>query len=493
MPITRSARTLAAACLVLVTLLGVAPRPAAALEPTRPLPGYRPVFVTETDTRPWTDCLWASAAMLADKWTNGEIRLTHGELRRLSGDEHGGSSFAEMQVAFRKLGLPFSLNANGDSTLTWGALLARLRNGAGAVVLGDDSELPRWYGRWDYRFWRKEGEEDNHAVYVERYDHRRGRVWIMDPLARGPWKGEWISVAALRRFAWFKGGRVAAITSPTAKAAPFSRVVAEAPQVSLSTTAVTATWKLRAPRAWRYPGADLHVAIAPATDPIAAAIATARIGPRTTADAAPAHPTAAVSGRTLRLSAALPTAPGAYMASLSLTDRRFGSRFVASAPVAVFIPGPRRATSRLNVNRTFLNAGGDVRINLSVANTGELTWDETARPADPAKARERSTRVVASWVRLDPPAAGTAEATADGAAAATSDPAPLVVELRAVPLAPGAMVRIRETLAVPEQVGHWALVIDVVDDVDGSFTTLGSAPGVALFEVVPPRGIEVVE
>lgn len=494
MPIIRSARTLAAACLVVVTLLGVAPRPAAALEPTRPLPGHRPTFVTETDTRPWKDCLWASAAMLADKWTNGEIRLTHGELRRLSGDESGGSSFVEMQVAFRKLGLPFELNGNGDSTLTWDALLARLRNGAGAVVLGDDGDLPRRFGRWDLKFWKKEGEEDNHAVYVEQYDRRRGRVWMMDPLARGPWKGEWISVAALRRFAWFKGGRVAAITSPTAKAAPFSRVVAEKPQVSLSASAVTATWKLRAPRAWRYPGADLHVAIAPAADPIAAAIATARIAPRTTVEAAPARPVAGVSGRTLRLSAALPTEPGAYTASLSLTDRRFGSRFVASAPVAVFVPGPRRATTRLNVNGAFLNAGDGVRINVSVANTGEKTWAEVVHPVASGQLQRRATRVVATWVRLDPPAAGSAAAKAERAAAAEAPvPVPLVVELRSVPLAPGAMVRIRETLAVPEQVGHWALVVDVVDDVDGSFAALGSAPGVALFEVVPPRGIEAVE
>ncbi len=432
--------------------------------------------------------------MLADKWTNGEIRLTHGELRRLSGDEHGGSSFVAMQVAFRKLGLPFALNANGGSTLTWGALLGRLRNGAGAVVLGDDSELPRWFGRWDYRFWRKEGKEDNHAVYVERYDRRRGRVWMMDPLARGPWKGEWISVAALRRFAWFKGGRVAAITSPTAKAAPFARVVAEKPQVSLGRSAVTATWTLRAPRRWHYPGADLHVAIAPAADPIAAAIISARIAPRTTAEAGPAKPTADVSGRTLRLSAALPTAPGAYTASLSLTDRRFGSRFVASTPVAVFVPGPRRATTRLNVNGASLTAGSGVRINVSVANSGASTWDESARPVDMGKLPERATRVVATWVRLDPPASGTAVARAErAAAAATGDPAPLIVELRSVPLAPGAMVRIRRTLVAPAQVGHWALVIDVVDDVDGSFAALGSAPAVALFEVVPPRGIEAVE
>ena len=70
---SRTARALAAACLVVATWLSVMPAPAAALEPPRPIPGYRPAFVTETDTRPWTDCLWASGAMLLDKWTSGAI------------------------------------------------------------------------------------------------------------------------------------------------------------------------------------------------------------------------------------------------------------------------------------------------------------------------------------------------------------------------------------------------------------------------------------
>ena len=76
-------------------------------------------------------------------------------------------------------------------------------------------------------------------------------------------------------------------------------------------------------------------------------------------------------GHTLRLSAALPTEPGAYVASLSLTDRRFGRTFVTSDPVGVFVPGARRATLRLNVAKEVLIAGDGLRINVSVANSGE--------------------------------------------------------------------------------------------------------------------------
>jgi len=39
-------------------------------------------------------------------------------------------------------------------------------------------------------------------------------------------------------------------------------------------------------------------------------------------------------------------------------------------------------------------------------------------------------------------------------------------------------------------VGRWALVVDVEDSIVGSFATLGNAPAVALFDVVPPRRIE---
>jgi hypothetical protein len=189
--------------------------------------------------------------------------------------------------------------------------------------------------------------------------------------------------------------------------------------------------------------------------------------------------------------------------AFSLTERRFGSRVVASHPVALFVPGPRRATMRLNVNERFLNAGGGVRINLTVANSGTDSWADPAPPDGPGKLAARTTRVVATWVLLDTPAelaaaaarAGTriARTPAKTPASDAAKPVPLVVELRRVPLAPGRMVRVRVGLAVPEQVGQWALVVDIVDDVAGSFAALGSAPSVALFEVVPPRGIEVVD
>ena len=47
-------------------------------------------------------------------------------------------------------------------------------------------------------------------------------------------------------------------------------------------------------------------------------------------------------------------------------------------------------------------------------------------------------------------------------------------------------------LLAPASPGAWALVVDIVDDVDGSFAALGSAPAVQVFElVVSPHGAAV--
>jgi hypothetical protein len=518
--VSRPARTLAAAWLLGAALLCAAPGPASALEPPRPLPGYRPEFVTETDVRPWTDCLWASGAMLLDKWTNGDRTIAHRALRRLSGD-HGGSSLEDLAAAFRRLGFKPEISAGGHGMLTWSQFLGRLKKGAGAVVLGDDSVLPRWYGRWDYAFWKKRGEKDNHAVYVERYE--RGRVWIMDPLARGGWQGEWISADALYRFAWFDGGHIEAVTTPVAAPAPFKGVRLTSPQVTLSPGALAVTWSLRAPRRWHYPGADIHVKIVKAADPVLAAIRTAEREPRSATDKAPARPVAGVTHdrRHLRLLTPLPAKPGAYAASMSLAERRFGRTVLRSEPVGVFVPGPRRATLRLNVNEQVLDAGGVVRLNLGVRNSGELTWADPAsgyaETPDPPKARR--TRVVAHWVRLDGPATASVDAASgspDARTAAGTSPTdvagpdvagiiditpapsaartiPLDVDLARAPLAPGDVTRIRHTLLVPQVEGRWALVVDLVDDVDGAFSALGSAPAVALFDIVAPRGIVPLE
>src|SRR4051812_40059074 len=399
------ARAVAVALLAAASLLSALPTPAAALEPPRPLPGYRPTFVTETDTRPWTDCLWASGAMLLDKWTNGDVRATRQQLRAASGDMKGGSQFRDMKIAFAKYGFNLRFSPDGGERLTWAQLLSRLGKGAGAVVLGDDHKLPRWFGRWDYAFWKKKGKKDNHAVYIERYDRRHGRVWLMDPLARHGWHGEWISVWAIERFAWSRGGAVFAAVTPTAKAAPFAKVTASStPRLVRSAGSLDAAWALKAPRAWRFPGATVSASFAPAPDPLVAAARSPQIPVRTAAGAAGAPANAAhkgaritVQGRTLHVTTGLPTKPGAYTLRIAVRDRRFGRTFVSTDDAAVFVPGDRRATLRLNVRDTRVEAGSGMKISANVANSGSLTWAGTW-PMDTGSGEmdvRRGTRAVA--------------------------------------------------------------------------------------------------
>ena len=322
----------------------------------------------------------------------------------------------------------------------------------------------------------------------------------MDPLGRGGWHGEWISVRALKRFAWTSGGHVYAVTTPTAAPQPFAGVRFVGASMGLSESAVTATWELRTLRKWRYPGGDVHVSIAPAGSPLEAAARSALVAPGVTVDPPPARPTAGVTGHRLTIRTALPTTPGVYTASMSLTDRRFGRRVVASAPVAVFVPGDQRATMRLNVLGDILTAGGAVRVDLSVANGGDATWADASGPGDAAAgtplrtARKRDTRVDGP---LDPPrsppsgAGVRADAASAGAGDDTGDADP--VALLRVPLDPGELARFRGDVVVPSTLGRWALVVDVEDSIVGSFAALGNAPAVAVFEVVPPRGIEAVD
>jgi len=478
----RLPRVVAAALLAVAFLLtafpAAAPARVSALEPPRPLPGYKARFVTQTDQRPFVDCLWASGAMLLDKWTNGDRRVTHQRLRALSGDKHGGSQFRNMKVAFRKLGFRFKYSPDGGDAMTWSQLLTRLSKGAGAIVLGDYHKLPRYFGRWDHAFWKKKGKKDNHALYIERYDRKRGRVWLMDPLARGDWRGEWISVYAISRFVWRRGGAVAAATTPTAKAAPFARVKASSkPKLVRSGDMVEAAWSLKAPKKWHFPGADVSAKFVAAGDPLAAAALSPDVPVRNDEAAAPKRAKLTVKGKTMQLTAPLPADPGAYSLHLGIRDRRFGNAFVTAHDIAVFIPGERRATLRLNVRETGVEADGALRVSVNVANTGTVTWaGEWVLDTGAGQiAVERGARVVGRWVSLD-------EAASD----AVGSPLEPVV-IGTVPLAPGEIVTVRDTIAAPAAVGRWALVVDVVDDVDGSYAALGSAPAVAPIEVVAPR------
>ncbi len=477
---SRLASALVASFLAVSSVTAVAATPALALEPPRPLPGYRPDFVTEVQAGKWEDCLWASAAMLLDKWTNGQLQPGRDRLRALSGDHAGGSNLPDVARAFALLGVPLRYSPGGGDRISWNQLLARLARGAGAVIVGRDGALPRYYGRWDLQFWKKKGKDSYHAVYVERYDARAGRVWLMDPLARGTWTGEWISVRALRRFALASGGALYAATTPTAAAAPFSGVRLGSPTLVQGESGLAATWPVTAPRGWRFQGADVSARFTALADPIAAAVSAAATGP---VGVAALSPTTKASlgyrSRALTATVPLPRTPGAYGATIVVTDRRFGHQVASATGVTTFVPGNRASHITFGPIGGEVLPGSSMTVSFVVANTGTTSWADDQRTHDiPAtEPMRRSTQVVAMWVPVD----------LDDEATAGQDAVPDAVPVLAVPMAAGQGVAATVEVATPTARGTFALVLDVTDAIDGSFAAMGSAPAVAVIGV---RGVE---
>jgi hypothetical protein len=195
--------------------------------------------------------------------------------------------------------------------------------------------------------------------------------------------------------------------------------------------------------------------------------------------------------------AALPTAPGAYATTVTVTDRRFGRVVARTAPLTVFIPGSRRATIRIHATGQGSVTGSTVEVGVSVANSGTETWAEPPPPqgAPTQAVAPRDTRLVAQWIPID---VFSDEASFTSADPVPDDPDPVTIEvpqpvvLEALPLEPGAVAHVAASLDAPDAPGTWALILDVRDDLDGSYAVLGSAPAVQLFEIVPERGIVAI-
>jgi hypothetical protein len=183
-----------------------------------------------------------------------------------------------------------------------------------------------------------------------------------------------------------------------------------------------------------------------------------------------------VAGHALVAKAALPSKPGAYVASIRLTDRRFGHTVAQASNVAVFVPGARRASLQIRPGLAgqALQARGKAPLSVLAVNSGSVTWAEQPATADAGLSGSqdppRHTRLVARWIPL-------------GVADDADVPDQQVLDY--VPLAVGKWAEVKAGLTVPATPGKWALVVDVEDDVDGSFAALGSAPDVAVFDVLP--------
>lgn len=190
---------LASSLLCTTTALGAA----TLTRPPAPSGEYRPTFVTETDEAVWTDCLWASATMFLDAWTRGSAIADREALRIASGDHVGGSNLLDLQRGFAAYaGIDLRWSPAGSDRMGWSDLLDRLAHGGAAVLLGWYALLPEQYTRWDPAFAAKGVGDSGHALFVTDYRPATDELWLMDPLGRGDYAGEWIAEPDLRRFAW---------------------------------------------------------------------------------------------------------------------------------------------------------------------------------------------------------------------------------------------------------------------------------------------------
>jgi hypothetical protein len=453
--------------------------PAAAREPHRPLPNYHPDFVTQRERASTTaDCLWASAAMLVEKWSAGRITVSKDRLRRMSGDRSKGSNFRDLAPVLRQLGLKARWSPEGGDFVTWYELRARIRAGGGAVLLGDYHELPRWYGRWAPTFWKKKGKKDNHAIYLDRYDGRTDQFWVMDPLAPAGWKGEWIPARYLRSFAWATGGGgLWVMMTPTAKRAPFKGVKLAGPEAAVRDGQLYVEWKVRkAPKHWKLPRVKVKSRVERIDDPAALGVVDAVSSPIGEPSAKKRKPSAGYARKTIRARMTAPVKPGAYQIALSLAERRFG-RTVARSSTLVYVPGARRGSIVVKEPGAVI-AGEAFELDATVMNTGTVDWtDPEWLSASAAKAmdRHRNTTVRATWTLLE---------AADGDAERAG---PDAMDVMAVPLKAGDVKHGHLTLAAPSTPGRWVLTLDLVDEVVGSFAARGSAPRTMVIAIVDAR------
>ena len=208
---------------------------------------------------------------------------------------------------------------------------------------------------------------------------------------------------------------------------------------------------------------------------------------RVTDEARPSHTIVAASSRSMTVKTPLPAKPGAYYGSFKLTDRRFGHIVTQVGGVPVFVAGPRSATLRLNPIEHAAEAGKGFDVSISVANSGELTWAETPVDTSDPNAKPRNTRLVARWIPLDVSAKQVAAVDRRQRHRAAA------LKVDDVPLDAGRHIVIDTAIRAPSAMGRWALALDIVDDVSGSYAKLGSKPAVILVDVVAPRGRDSID
>ncbi len=167
-------------------------------------PGGTPVnaqgFASQFDGSAFgsSNCGMASAAMMAWAVSGGKVRVSGGDLRYYSGDrdqdgDERGTTFDDITLAYQNVGLGLK-QYHGMGFNDW---KRRLLAGEGSLINGHYMDAPpnlRLTNNADF----------THTMYVDRAKKVDGKVWffVMDPLGRGGYTGQWWPEEAIRQYGW---------------------------------------------------------------------------------------------------------------------------------------------------------------------------------------------------------------------------------------------------------------------------------------------------
>ncbi len=372
-----TARLALAAAIALIALSPLAPlTPAAEAKSWRYLPPPSGMYSPRHVWQMKDNCIWAAGSMLLDKWSHGRVRASQFKLRKASGDKEGGSTLRELSRGFAKAARVKLKTPGYGGSMEWWQLLDRLESGGGAVIVGEYNRLPAHFSRWSRGYAAR--RSSSHAVFVERYDRRHGRVWIDDPLAPGGWPGEWIPVDDLRRFADFENGSVQAAATPARRHPTTAPLIDQAYRLGAPKTADIAiigtglgiSVPLRITGGFPRPAAQRFVATWRPAD-----------GGSSEKPVVTRSKKIAPSRNGFRGVLPLPTEPGHYSVDLKLAPARGHSPARDLGTVEVRVVYPYAAAIAVTAEAQ-TDLGEPVPLGLTVANIGSVAWLTAPKPED---------------------------------------------------------------------------------------------------------------
>jgi hypothetical protein len=153
------------------------------------------LFTTQFDGSRYanSNCTMAAAAMLFEVQTGRPV--SGAQMRRWSNSKRRGTGLLEVERAFRRGRQPVKTYED----LPWQKFVRGVADGRSAVVMG-------WYGYLPQRYVLQRGFRTAHSVFVLGYSRHvfdgRGGFFVMDPLGRSGYAGQWWTRKALWRFGW---------------------------------------------------------------------------------------------------------------------------------------------------------------------------------------------------------------------------------------------------------------------------------------------------